>query len=197
MTDSPSRNHAVETFTSNKVLWIRDFLKEDIPEARVFLFDYSARVIFSKDITMRDHAEQLLRRLKSQRKNRSRPIFWMGYSLGGIVIKETLGYAKRANDLKPIFLDTACTIFLGTPHRGAKGVSVGKIFDSIAGVLRMNSGDNEWLQAVKKGSLVADRILDDYRDLLEEFEVVSAFETLETNGMMVCTLTQSGIQQPN
>jgi hypothetical protein len=61
---------AYDTWTAadNKVLWLRDFLLEDLPGARVFTYGYDAAVFFTKAAgNLDDFATALLESLKQKR----------------------------------------------------------------------------------------------------------------------------------
>lgn len=183
--DSTKDNHAEHTFTIRGFFWIRDLLQVDLQDARIFLFVYSAEIAFASDVSVQNHAENFLRSLKSKRSNADRPIMMMGHSMGGIFVKEALGYAQKVSDLQPIARDTYCIIFLGTPHSGAPGgVTVSDIVHSIASAL-VQKRDHKWLDSIKNNSRVAQRITEQYNHLLKSFFVVTAFEEKPTNGIMV------------
>ncbi|KAF2867590.1 hypothetical protein BDV95DRAFT_449270, partial [Massariosphaeria phaeospora] len=88
--------HAYETWThDNGKFWPSDFLPEDIPEARIFVYGYNSNV--AKEVSearIKDHANVLLDRLQRKRKVRRQhgttPIIFIGHSLGGLVIKQAL-----------------------------------------------------------------------------------------------------------
>jgi protein SERAC1 len=68
-------------------------------------------------------------------------------------------------------------VFFATPHRGGNHAKLGDIVASVAkGMLRMP--DSTFMEALKKDSLFADGIIQDFRHLLEDFFVLSFFETL-------------------
>jgi len=84
-------NHAEKTWTAdNKKLWLRDFLPESLPNARILLFGYNSNVaIKSSTAGVLEQAVNLLNRLKSRRKDvpLQRPIIFIAHSLGGLVVK--------------------------------------------------------------------------------------------------------------
>jgi hypothetical protein len=61
--------HAEATWTSGNKLWLRDFLPQQIPKARVLLFGYNSNIAFETSIAgVREQAENLLNRLKAKRR---------------------------------------------------------------------------------------------------------------------------------
>lgn len=72
-------------------MWLRDFLPQQIPHARIMSFGYDSVLLFSKSTSdVATFAEQLLESLLSMRMNvpEMRPIIFICHSLGGIVVKK-------------------------------------------------------------------------------------------------------------
>jgi hypothetical protein len=87
--------HAHKTFLhKGGALWLRDFLPEQIPGARVFSFGYDAQVAFTTSkANLDDFARSLLTQLKmlrSRKEQQSRPLIFICHSMGGIVVKQAL-----------------------------------------------------------------------------------------------------------
>lgn len=78
---------------SNGKLWLRDLLPNDMNTTRIMTFGYDANV-FTKARSARslNFAENLLSALKDERRHsaasKRRPLFLIGHSLGGIVVKK-------------------------------------------------------------------------------------------------------------
>jgi hypothetical protein len=76
-------------------MWLRDFLPEQLPEARIFTYGYDSTVAFSKSSAeVDDFARDFLHRVKSVRFSdieRVRPILFICHSLGGILFKQVYG----------------------------------------------------------------------------------------------------------
>ena len=90
--------HWEKTWQSDKptskgggAMWLRDFLPQQIPHARIMSFGYDSVLLFSKSTSdVGTFAEQLLESLLSRRMNvpDARPIIFICHSLGGIVVKK-------------------------------------------------------------------------------------------------------------
>lgn len=90
--------HWEKTWQSDKstskgggAMWLRDFLPQQIPHARIMSFGYDSVLLFSKSTSdVGTFAEQLLESLLSMRVNvpETRPIIFVCHSLGGIVVKK-------------------------------------------------------------------------------------------------------------
>lgn len=89
--------HYLDTWTAKgangeKVIWLKDFLPNQIPDARIMSYGYNSAVQFSKSMAgISEFADQLLENLRSWRQSdmeRSPPIIFICHSLGGIVVKQ-------------------------------------------------------------------------------------------------------------
>lgn len=82
-----------------------------------------------------DHGRELVYDLDSERREdgtQQRPIIFIAHSLGGIVVKKALLHSDRVRvgnleDQRSIKLSTYGIIFMGTPHQGGQGVTMGKV----------------------------------------------------------------------
>lgn len=89
----------VKSWTADdNTLWPRDLLPKDIPNVRVLSFQYNTTIqgTTSKG-KISDHALQLLNALHLDRQTDmeaiTRPIIFVGHSLGGMLIKKVGGCA--------------------------------------------------------------------------------------------------------
>ena len=107
------RCHAEATWTVGDKMWLRDFLPERIPEARILLFGYNSNVAFQTASSgVREQAENLLNQLEKVRvvcmprlhrfpyayhslqEEPDRSLIFICHSLGGILVKRVSGQAK-------------------------------------------------------------------------------------------------------
>jgi hypothetical protein len=158
---------------------LKDFLPSQLPNARILLFGYNSNVAFETSIAgVREQAMNLLNRLASKREDaKERLIIFVAHSIGGIIVKRALVEAKLDDSYKAIRDATYGIAFFGTPHQGGNFVKLGDIAASIVrGVLRNST--NTLMEALKKDSLFSDTLVDDFRHQLEDYYVLSFFETL-------------------
>jgi hypothetical protein len=79
------------TSSGDGVLWLRDILPHQIPQARIMSYGYDSSVVFSKSTEdISTFADGLLEDLVSRRQGQveQRPIIFICHSLGGIVAKK-------------------------------------------------------------------------------------------------------------
>jgi hypothetical protein len=73
-------------------------------------------------------------------------------------------------------------VFFATPHRGGNHAKFGDIAASVARAVLQNP-DNTFVEALKKDSLFADSIIEDFKHQLENFFILNFFETLPYKNM--------------
>jgi triacylglycerol esterase/lipase EstA (alpha/beta hydrolase family) len=101
-------------------LWLRDDLPQYVPESRIFLYQYNSTAVYGKDVsTFIDKASELLEAIRVERDDAmSRPILFLGHSMGGLLIKQALISAHNNPDYTPIKDATTGLAFFATPHHG-------------------------------------------------------------------------------
>ena len=173
--------HAEATWTIEDKLWLKDFLPLKLPSARVLLFGYNANVAFETSIAgVREQAMNLLNRIASKREEaEERPIVFIAHNLRGLIVKQALVEAELDDSYKSIREATYGIAFFGTPHQGGNFAKLGDIAASITRVVLRNPS-NTFMKALKKDSLFSDSLARDFRHLLEDYYVLSFFETLPT-----------------
>ncbi|KAF2802525.1 uncharacterized protein BDZ99DRAFT_206273 [Mytilinidion resinicola] len=83
--------NAFSTWQSGDVLWPRDLLPRDIPNARIYSFGYEVPIwSLSKPTPADTIAENLLAevaKIRSDDTHFDRPLIWIAHSLGGLIVK--------------------------------------------------------------------------------------------------------------
>ncbi|KKK26513.1 hypothetical protein ARAM_001005, partial [Aspergillus rambellii] len=183
-----SRNdHPFKTWThQNGTFWPRDYLPQDVPHARVFVYGYNSSVADPQAMStasIKDHANTLLNLLDMERSPllnaRAPKIIFIGHSLGGLVIKQALLNAHEDRKYTAIRTDTCGLVFFGTPHRGAKGVELGKIAAKIAKFVAKGHASNDLLECLEHNSLFTRQMSSQFSHQLEDYHVISFVEGKE------------------
>jgi hypothetical protein len=92
-------------------------------------------------------------------------------------MSKALVHAKLDDTYRAIRDATYGIAFFGTPHQGGNFTKLGDIASTIArGVLR--NPKNTFMEALKADTLFADDLIKDFRQQLEDYYVLSFFETL-------------------
>ncbi|KAH8648214.1 hypothetical protein BGZ60DRAFT_553049, partial [Tricladium varicosporioides] len=170
----------------NNKLWLKDFLPNDIPNARVLLFGYNANVGFKRSIAgVREQADNLLFLLRQKRRlSPERPIIFICHSLGGLIVKRALVNAKSNRAYTPIAHATFGIVFFATPHQGTDMATYATVVSKIWNAC-VDHTSNTFLESLKGDSLFAQDLVEDYRQSLEDYQVLSLFETLSWKGLGV------------
>ncbi|KAJ5651781.1 hypothetical protein N7507_009207 [Penicillium longicatenatum] len=180
-------DHPFETWThANGKFWPTDFLAEDMPFARVFVYGYNSNITNAQTMStasIKDHANTLLNLLDMEREPSMHAlppkIIFIGHSLGGLVIKQALLNAKEDPKYNSIRTATSGLVFFGTPHRGAKAVELGKIAARVARFISKGQASNDLLDCLEHNSLFTRQMSDRFRHQLEDYRVVSFIEGKE------------------
>ncbi|KAI0545822.1 hypothetical protein F4679DRAFT_559895 [Xylaria curta] len=150
---------AQEPETGRTVFWIRDFLPDELPHARIMTYGYSSQVFSVRHLTQRtlySQSKTLLTALKRSRRDvgsSKRPLIFISHSLGGLIVKSALIHADKDDVFNDILVCTAGVVFFGTPHQGTSDKSWTKIMrDLIQPTIDLNrmrntlDSDLNWLQ---------------------------------------------------
>ncbi|KAI1416756.1 hypothetical protein F5Y13DRAFT_204139 [Hypoxylon sp. FL1857] len=161
-------------------LWLRDDLPQDLPESRIFLYEYNSTAFFGSDKdTFIDRANSLLEEIRTRRKGiEYRPILLLGHSMGGLLIKQALINAHNNSKYTSIKDVTRGLVFFATPHFGADGtpLTLGNTTVKIAELLGFQKGQNI-LETLQRNSIFSDIMQEHWRHQLEQYHIVSFWGT--------------------
>ncbi|RAL08889.1 LipA and NB-ARC domain protein [Aspergillus homomorphus CBS 101889] len=180
-------DHPFETWThQNGTFWPRDFLPQDIPQARIFVYGYNSNITNPQSMStasVKDHANTLLNLLDLERNPqinvRPPKIIFIGHSLGGLVIKQALLNAHEDPKYNAIRTNTYGLVFFGCPHRGTKGVELGKIAAKVARFVAKGHASNDLLDSLEHNSLFTRQMTSRFSHQLEDYRVISFVEGKE------------------
>jgi hypothetical protein len=168
-------------------LWLRDDLPEYIAESRVFLYEYNATATFGNDTsTFISSASALLEAIQALRGSdndssaKSRPILFLGHSIGGLLIKQALINAHNNPDYSSIEHATKGLVFFATPHRGGDTnlASLGGVMAKIAAAMGFQEGD-DLLERLKTGRIFSDVTQERWKYHLLRYHIRSFWGTLD------------------
>ncbi|KAI9702306.1 MAG: hypothetical protein M1836_000785 [Candelina mexicana] len=184
---------------TEEYMWLRDTLPEYLEERsiypRIMTYGWNANVwVDPADQTTSEAAMSLVQHIDSERPlDSNRPLFFIGHSLGGIVIKQAVnelvnrGLARDENGSfeSPV---KGC-FFFATPHRGS-GLAdpYAKILSTIRAVLVLGGGPNDMLvrELRLKGEEFA-RISMEFDSLrqVHEIKTISCYEQKRIHNSIV------------
>ncbi|RYP57635.1 hypothetical protein DL769_009356 [Monosporascus sp. CRB-8-3] len=173
----------------HKVFWPRDFLTEDIPEARVWTYGYNADAIgglfaANNQNSVSQHGRDLAVRLEREIPSEVRlypksyretvgltlqgAIIFVAHSLGGIIVKDAIHRSEICR------LRTKFIVFLGTPHRGSSFAGWGGIASNLASVA---------LQDSNKRILKTLKVVDNFSSKIGLPRPMETVESIDANHM--------------
>ncbi|CCA75073.1 related to tetratricopeptide repeat domain protein-Neosartorya fischeri [Serendipita indica DSM 11827] len=180
--------HREKTWTAeNGILWLRDLLKADIPNARILAYGYDADTRSQECVSTRtiyQNADKFLKSLSRQRSDHPRrPIIFIAHSLGGIVLKQALGLCHSEtvdskNDFRDILVSTHAVLFFGTPHFGVKGVELLQTMNRLLSVYLKTT--KVIVRNLKENSSALENIQRLYASASKEIETVLFYEVYPT-----------------
>ena len=177
------------------VFWPQTLLPAVIPDAKIFSFGYDADVggllSSTSQNTIHQHAGNLLSDLADLRDKPAEkdvPLIFVVHSLGGIIVKEAINQSDSTvgTRLKTVASATFGICFLGTPHRGSKTASLGKIAWNLT-VIATNRPNLKLLQGLERNSETLDRIGDNFSQILlkHKIAIYSFREEQETRKLLL------------
>ncbi|KAJ5771963.1 hypothetical protein N7520_002492 [Penicillium odoratum] len=141
-------------------------------------------LVYGKDQgTFIDKANDLLEAIRTKRKRaESRPILFLGHSMGGLLIKQALINAHNNNNQSHKSIKEAATglAFFATPHSGGNGILIG--FGNVPARIAEFLGykKHNVLETLKKGSIFSDGMHEQWRHQLEKYSIISFWGSKDT-----------------
>ncbi|KAI1458489.1 hypothetical protein F4805DRAFT_140939 [Annulohypoxylon moriforme] len=188
------RGSRIKTWSKGDKFWPRDFLKDDLKNARIITWGYDANIAnavsYASKESLFGHANTLLNDLARLRRGITRPIIFVCHSLGGLVVKEALITSDnyRNHDRHPargdIYAKTTGVIFLGTPHQGSSKESYGEIVANIAH-LSFRQPNKQLLQTLNPDSHILEKQRNDFTTISNDMSIICIREELPTGAGII------------
>ncbi|KAF8540115.1 hypothetical protein BDD12DRAFT_777518, partial [Trichophaea hybrida] len=173
--------HAFGSWRSREThqMWLKDFLPKDIKNIRVMTYGYDSSLVGlgRSDMRLVDYRRNFIQQLENSRSTaKSRPIIFLGHSLGGILILQALVESNRNPHHKPILDSTHGIFFFGTPQQGLRTDEL-EMVDVDSGGQR-----SSLIMQLKDGSEFLENQKEDLIHIWDKFKpkVVSFYETVKT-----------------
>ncbi|KAI0145146.1 hypothetical protein GGR57DRAFT_305044 [Xylariaceae sp. FL1272] len=179
-------------------LWIRQGIRKEVSKARVMLYRHRELV---EGMTIEQAADDLLIEIAKMRDGlkRSRPIFFICHSIGGLIVKAALVKAKKDDQLKHLVFDCHGITFFATPHRGSSYLSMPHLRESIAELLYLERPlPSSMTQQLRLGHKPLLKLHDKFVDLASEIRIWTFYETVDSqlSGLAGCDLDQVHFSAP-
>ncbi|KAL7918451.1 hypothetical protein ACQKWADRAFT_323791 [Trichoderma austrokoningii] len=109
-------------------MWLRDFLPQSIPNARILTYGYDTKIYGSQsEESILELAKALLESIKTtrQKSTTGRPLIFIAHSLGGLVVKEALVQASVGSEEdQTIYRSCYVLLLFGVPNRGLNNLAL-------------------------------------------------------------------------
>ncbi|KAK6530290.1 hypothetical protein TWF694_003652 [Orbilia ellipsospora] len=142
--DSPAAGTGSAGFHPG-TMWLDTLLPKYIPNSRILLFNFESNFLFNApNVELSTLGEQLVYSLRNERQEEpDRPIIFIAYSLGGLVIEQALVFASESEEqvVNIIPKVTKGVVFLGSPLRGTSTAALSTTIVRCARVAGINSHD--------------------------------------------------------
>ncbi|KAI0849164.1 hypothetical protein F5Y00DRAFT_236704 [Daldinia vernicosa] len=161
-------------------MWIRQGIRKEVSTARVMLYRHRE---LAEGMTLDQAADDLLDQISKIRmgQSKSRPIFFICHSIGGLVAKLALVKANQKPELRSLIFDCHGIAFFATPHRGSSYMSMPHLRDSIQQLLFLQSPlPRSIARELKLGNKSLLRIHDQFMDLASELRIWTFYETVDS-----------------
>ncbi|KAI0887873.1 uncharacterized protein GGS22DRAFT_90148 [Annulohypoxylon maeteangense] len=124
---------------SRAVNWLKDsdMLPAAIPSARVYTYDWNAKVFDNAPVqTLLNHADNLLALVTEERGASSRPIIFIASCFGGLILAEAIcRAAQEGSRYRQILLSTVGIVFLATPLSGTDAAGPASWLVMVKGIM--------------------------------------------------------------
>ncbi|OTB18181.1 hypothetical protein K445DRAFT_314992 [Daldinia sp. EC12] len=161
-------------------LWIRRGIRKEVSTARVML--YRHRELF-EGMTLEQAADDLLDQIMKTRvsQSKSRPIFFICHSIGGLVAKLALAKANQKPELRPLIFDCHGIAFFATPHRGSSYMSMPHLRESIQHLMYLQSPlPKSITRELRLGNKSLLKLQDQFMDMASELRIWTFYETVDS-----------------
>ncbi|KAF8534445.1 hypothetical protein BDD12DRAFT_895913 [Trichophaea hybrida] len=179
--------HAYGSWRSGKSdqMWLRDLLPQDIQNIRIMSYGYDSRLTGQGKAENRllDYQRFFIQDIENARGSvkKTRPIIFIGHSLGGILILQALIECKRNRTHTHILDAMHSIIFFGTPHQGMRTYDLEEMVDAESGGYDTSRGN--LLKQLREGSEFLENQKDDLSYIWEECKpkILSFYELAPTS----------------
>ncbi|KAM5344755.1 hypothetical protein ACJ41O_010617 [Fusarium nematophilum] len=163
--------------------WVRQGIRREADRARILLYEHPAIDEEDGAATLSSLADALLEALERLRRSevQSRPVVFVGHSVGGVVVKMVLVKASKEARFEGLFRQCYGVAFFGTPHQGSSYFAMPSLASSIQGLLQLSSPlPTSITDDLRVGNSLLLRLDDDFKSVAHDFRVWTLYETIDS-----------------
>ncbi|KAL8925462.1 MAG: hypothetical protein Q9172_002224 [Xanthocarpia lactea] len=178
-------------------------LQQEGIAARIWSFGYDSRTAFAKAVVdIEDVADMLLDGIEGRRdsaQGQSRPLIFVAYSLGGIVVKKAIIRAhERSQHYGGLLQSIHGIVFMGVPHRGADSARWASLVANILQVGQLGLGTNtNFVEALKRNSPTFSDISRQFVERAKLLTIRTFFETERWGNQVIVDKDSAVLNLPN
>ncbi|KAI1159402.1 hypothetical protein F5B18DRAFT_636992 [Nemania serpens] len=161
-------------------LWIRQGIRKEASQARVMLYRHRE---VTEGMTIESAADDLIEQLIEMRAGlkKSRPIFFICHSIGGLVVKSALVKAKTVDSLRSLMYYCHGITFFATPHHGSSYLSMPNLRESIQQLLFLEKPlPRSITDKLRLGYKPLLKLHDSFSDIAGELRLWTFYETVDS-----------------
>ncbi|KAI1115569.1 hypothetical protein F5Y14DRAFT_410352 [Nemania sp. NC0429] len=174
---SPAITHTLPKASHS---WIRQGIRGEANQARIMLYRHRE---VTEGMTIESAADDLIEQVMKMRAGlkKSRPIFFICHSIGGLVVKSALVKAKTVDALRPLMYYCHGITFFGTPHHGSSYLSMPNLRDSIQQLLFLEKQlPRSITDRLRLGYKPLLKLHDSFTDIAGELRLWTFYETVDS-----------------
>ncbi|KAM0204995.1 hypothetical protein ACHAPA_008515 [Fusarium lateritium] len=160
--------------------WIRQGIRCEADRARILLYRHPSAV---EGVRLSALADALLNELDKLRKreNQTRPVVFVGHSVGGIIVKMVLTKASRNSSFDGIYRQCYGAAFFGTPHQGSSYFAMQSLANGIQTLLQLSAPlPTSITDDLRLGNTLLLQLDDDFKSIAHDFRIWTLYETIDS-----------------
>lgn len=160
--------------------WVRQGIRREANKARILLYNHPEMPEGTSLNTLANAFLESLLALRI-RENQSRPLFFLGHSIGGLIVKLALVKASRDNRYESILREAYGVAFFGTPHQGSSYFAMPSLSGSIQSLLQLSTPlpDSICLDLAVGNAMLA-HVDEDFKDMASDLRIWTFYETIDS-----------------
>ncbi|CAJ0541263.1 Ff.00g079630.m01.CDS01 [Fusarium sp. VM40] len=160
--------------------WIRQGIRREADRARILLYRHPSAVEGVRLSTLADALLDELDKLR-KRENQSRPVVFVGHSIGGIIVKMMLTKASRNSSFEGIYRQCYGAAFFGTPHQGSSYFAMPSLANGIQTLLQLSAPlPTSVTDDLRMGNTLLLQLDDDFKSIAHDFRIWTLYETIDS-----------------
>ncbi|KAF8252057.1 hypothetical protein K440DRAFT_18990 [Wilcoxina mikolae CBS 423.85] len=182
--------HAFGSWRSRETqqMWLKDFLPHDVKNVRIMSYGYDSTLVGHSRAETRllDYQRLFIQELECARTvvPKTRPLIFIGHSLGGILILQTLIEARRNPSHHHLLESLHSIVFFGTPHQGIRTYELEEMVEAESGGYDLDRETSKYnlLKQLREGSEFLEIQKEELGYIWAEYKpkIVSFYELFKT-----------------